>query len=60
MIALGDIRKYLSTLIGIAFTIISNDSVTLKKVGFSLIIVLVKLFSRTIEKIQDDDEDETN
>jgi hypothetical protein len=57
-VPIGDIRKYLSTLISLAFTVISSDSVNMKKVGFSLIIVLVKLFRRTIEKISDDDEDQ--
>lgn len=55
-----DIRKYLSTLISLAFSIISNYSVAMKKSGFSLVIVLVKLFSRTIEKISDDDDDPRN
>lgn len=55
-----DIRKFLSTLIGLAFSIISNHSVSMKKSGFSLVIVLVKLFSRTIEKVGDDDDDPSN
>jgi hypothetical protein len=32
----------------------------MKKAGFSLTVVLVKLFSRTIEKIGDDDDDPSN
>lgn len=50
----------MTTLIGLAFTIISQDSVKLKKAGFSLIVVLVKLFSQTIEKIGDDDDNPSN
>lgn len=39
---------------------ISDESNSLKKAGFSLIIVLVKLFRYSIEKISDDDEDPDN
>jgi hypothetical protein len=53
-----DLRKYLSSLISLAFSIISDDSQLLKKAGFSLIIVIVKLFKRSIEKIRDEEEDE--
>ena len=57
---IDDLRKYLGQLISLAFTIISDDSQMLKKAGFSLIIVLVKLFRQCIEKIGDDDEDPDN
>jgi hypothetical protein len=44
--------------VSLSFTIISDDSKLLKKSGFSLINILVKLFSKTIEKIRDEEEEE--
>jgi hypothetical protein len=56
---LDDLRKHLGVLIQLSFSIISSDSVLLKKAGFSLLIVIIKLFKQCIEKIRDeDDEDE--
>jgi|LauGreDrversion4_2_1035121.scaffolds.fasta_scaffold64425_2 hypothetical protein len=51
-------RKNLSGLISLAFSIISEDSQLLKKAGFSLIIVIVKQFRKSIEKIRDEEEEE--
>jgi hypothetical protein len=53
-----DLRKYLGQLISLSFTIISDDSQLIKKAGFSLINVIVKLFSKSIEKIGDEEEDQ--
>jgi hypothetical protein len=53
-----DLRKYLGQLISLSFTIISDDSQLLKKAGFSLINVIVKFFSKSIEKIGDEEEDQ--
>ena len=53
-----DIKSHASTLISLAFATLSQDSTNLKKVGFSLIICLVDLFSQSIEKIRDDEDEE--
>jgi hypothetical protein len=53
-----DLRKNLGSLVSLGFSIISNDSQLLKKAGFSLIIVIVKLFKRLIEKIGDEEDEE--
>lgn len=45
-------------MVSLAFSIISDDSQKVKKGGFSLIITIVKLFKRTIERIRDEEEDE--
>jgi hypothetical protein len=52
------LKKYLGQLISLSFSIISDDSQLLKRAGFSLINVIVKLFSKSIEKIGDEDEEE--
>jgi hypothetical protein len=53
-----DLRKNLGSLVSLGFSIISNDSQLLKKAGFSLIIVIVKLFKKLIEKIGDEEDEE--
>ena len=45
-------------MVSLACSIISDDSQKVKKGGFSLIITIVKLFKRTIERIRDEEEDE--
>ncbi len=57
LIYTDDLRKYLGQLISLSFTIISDDSQLLKKAGFSLINVIVKLFSKSIEKIGDEEDE---
>ena len=54
----SDVRGQISNLITLAFTIISQDSTRLKKVGLKLVIEIVKLFSQASEKVGDDDDDE--
>jgi hypothetical protein len=56
--SLVDLRKYLGQLVSLSFTIISDDSQLLKKAGFSLINVIVKLFKTSIEKIGDEEDDD--
>ncbi|CDW72650.1 heat repeat-containing protein 5b [Stylonychia lemnae] len=55
-----DLKKHLGSLISLGFSIISDDSSILKRVGFSIIITIVKLFKFSIEKIGDDDDDPSN
>lgn len=47
-------------MISLAFSTVSEDSPPIKKIGFSLIITIVKLFRDAIEKIGDDDDDPSN
>lgn len=55
-----ELRKNLSSLISLAFTIISDESQLLKKGGFSLIIQIVKMYSQAIEKMRDEEEDDND
>ena len=60
ILLLDDLKKYLGQLISLGFSIISDESLMLKRVGFSIIIILVKLFKYCIERIGDDDDDPAN
>ena len=52
----SDIRGKSGDMIGFGFAVQSSGSVILKKVGFQLILALVKLFSQTVEQIGDEEE----
>ena len=45
-------------MIGLAFAILSLENVKLKKVGFQVILTLVRHFSQSFEQIGDEDEED--
>lgn len=47
-----------SSLLNLAFATVGHDSDNLKKVGFDLILSIVDLLSQTIDRVQDDADEE--